>query len=61
MFDKLIDKHKNPWSLFLHLVALVIAVYGLWNHSWTWIIIAIVVAAIGHLVPDKKGKKRKKK
>ena len=54
MFDKCIDKHKNPWTMLFHLFAFIAGIYGLWNHDWTWIIIAVVIAIIGHLFPSKK-------
>lgn len=64
MLDKIIDKHKHPWSLFFHLIGLIAGIYGVWIHSWTWIIIAIVLLAIGHIFPYKtkttKTKKSKK-
>jgi len=58
MFDKCVDRHKNPWNQLLHLIALIIGIYGLWNHDWLWIIIAIVVIILGHIFPCKKGKKK---
>ena len=59
MFDKCVDRHKNIWNQLLHLIALILAVYGLWNRNWTCIIIAIVVAILGHLFPHKLGKKKR--
>lgn len=54
MLDKLVDRHKNPLNQILHLAALVVGVYGLWNHDWVLIIVAVVVAIVGHMFPHKK-------
>jgi 1,4-dihydroxy-2-naphthoate octaprenyltransferase len=37
---------KNPLHMILALIVLVLAVFGIWNHDWTLIIVAIVVLAI---------------
>ena len=50
--EKLIEWHKYPINAFLHLIALIILVMALWNHSWMWIIIAFVVALVGHLIQE---------
>lgn len=49
MFDKLIDKHKNPWNLLIHLIAGISIVYGLWVHDFTWIIGGIIIGIFGHI------------
>lgn len=54
MFEKLMDRHKNPWNMFFHLLTFVVGIYGIWHHNWTWIIVAIILAIIGHLFPYKK-------
>ena len=58
MFDKLIDRHKNPWNQLFHLIAFIVVIYGLWMHNWTYIIAAIVIVVIGHAFPYKKSKKK---
>lgn len=54
MFDKLIDRHKNPINLLLHLIGSIIAVWGIWEHDWKLIGIAMVILILGHLFPCKK-------
>lgn len=54
MFDKLIDRHKNPLNILLHLLGMVAGVWGLWTHNWTIISLAIALVIIGHLFPYKK-------
>jgi len=58
MFDKLVDRHKNPWNQLFHLLGGLAAIYGLWMHDWYWIIGAIVILIIGHSFPNKKKKKK---
>ncbi len=50
--EKLIEWHKYPINAFLHLVALIILVIALWYHSWIGIVIAFVIALIGHLIQE---------
>lgn len=54
MFDKLIDRHKNPANIFFHFVGFVVFIWGLWTHNWTVIIVAAILLIIGHLFPYKK-------
>ncbi len=42
--------HKSYANLVLHLIAGIILVYGLWMHSVKGILIAILVALIGHII-----------
>jgi hypothetical protein len=42
-------EHANPVLFTLLLVAIVIAAYGAWMHDWTLIILAAIVASIGHV------------
>ena len=44
--------HKYPLNAFLHIVALIILVIALWNHSWLGIVTAFIVALIGHLIQE---------
>ena len=48
--EKLCMIHKNPVNCFLKWIAGIILVYGLWQHSWKWIIVAIIVAVVGHII-----------
>jgi len=54
MFDKLIDRHKNPLNLLFHVAGSIVVVCGLWTHNWKIIAIAITLLIIGHLFPYKK-------
>ena len=62
---KMCTMHKNPINCFLHLIAGIVLIYALWEHSVTLILIGILIAVIGHIIQaaqDKKtGKKTKKK
>lgn len=57
MYNKILDMHRNPWTMLFHLVAFGALVYGLWNHDWAYIISAVVVAVLSHLFPHKKKKR----
>lgn len=59
MFDKLIDQHKRPVCFWFHLVGFIALIYGLWAHSWTWIIIGIVLCLLGHLFTSSGSEKKK--
>lgn len=54
MLDKLIDRHKNPINILLHLIGVIMGVWGLWTHNYKIIVITIIVLIIGHLFPYKK-------
>jgi len=41
--------HGSPLNMAFHFLAFVVLVYGLWMHSWSVILSAVVVALIGHL------------
>jgi ABC-type bacteriocin/lantibiotic exporter with double-glycine peptidase domain len=38
--------NKNPLHMILSLIMIVLAVFGLWNHDWTLIIVAVVIMII---------------
>ncbi len=48
--ENLCTIHKNPLNCFLHLMAGIILIYALWNHNWILILIAILVAVLGHII-----------
>ena len=50
--EKVVEWHKYPINAFLHLIAAVILVIALWNHSWIGIVIAFVIALVGHLIQE---------
>ncbi len=57
MHNKILDAHRSPWTMLFHLIAAIVLGYGLWNHDWAYIIIAIVVAALSHMFPKEKKKR----
>ena len=64
--EKICSVHKNPINCILHLIAAVIAIYALWNHSVNLILVAIAIAIVGHVIQyftankiEKKTKKKK--
>ena len=59
--DKLVDRHKNPWTQLFHLLGFIGVGYGLWMHDWIYIVAGIVLLGIAHIFPCCKGKKKKKK
>lgn len=42
-------EHGNPFNFVLTIVALVLFSYGLWMHDWTWIVVGLITASIGHI------------
>ena len=42
--------HRNFINTVLHVFAFVVLVLGLWSHDWSWIIMAFIIAFIGHVV-----------
>jgi len=42
--------HKNPINCVLHLIAGIILIYALWVHNVELIILAIVIAIVGHII-----------
>ena len=42
-------EHANPVLLTLLLFAIIVGVYGIWMHDWMLIIIAGILATIGHV------------
>lgn len=47
--EKRMLEHANPVHLFLLLVAILFLITGLWEHDWTYVVIGIVVALLGHV------------
>ena len=65
-FEKICEWHKDPVNAFLHGVSFIIIIIALWNHSVGWIILAIIIMILGHLIQGKHhhrflgGKKKRK-
>lgn len=47
---KICEYHKSPVNVFLHLIAGILLIYALWQHNLTLIIVAILIALLGHFV-----------
>ena len=58
MFNKCVDQHKKPICFWAHIVGLIIGIYGLWIHSWSLIVVAVVICILGHLLAAGPGKKK---
>lgn len=43
------DKSKRPVCLLFCVIGHIVAIYGLWVHSWIWIVVAVVVFILGYL------------
>ncbi len=41
-------EHANPVLLTLLFFAIIVGVYGVWMHDWTFILVAATIATIGH-------------
>lgn len=61
MIEKLCDWHKNKTNIFLHIIALIILIYGVWIKNWMWMAIALVVAGLGHAIQSLTSEKAKPK
>jgi hypothetical protein len=59
---KYCEMHKSPINFALHLIAGIILAYSLWVHSIKLILVAVLIAIIGHLIQitNKKSKKKKR-
>ncbi len=42
-------EHANPLLFTLLFFAIIIGVYGIWMHDWMSILIAGIIATIGHI------------
>lgn len=58
---KCCELHKNSVNCVLHLIAGIILIYALWIHSLKGILIAILIAIIGHIIQMASKKTKKKK
>jgi predicted membrane protein len=61
MIEKFCKWHESKANVFLHIVAFVILIYGLWAHDILWIVIAILVFLLGHAIQYLTSKKAKPK
>jgi len=42
-------EHANPVHLVLGIIGSIALIYGLWTHSWLWIVIGVLLNLVGHL------------
>lgn len=47
--DQRILEHAQPLHFILALIGFVMIVYGLWMHSWLWIVVGIILNFAGHV------------
>lgn len=47
--EKRLLEYSNPVHLVLTTIASVMAIYGLWTHSWMWIGISVGLTILAHL------------
>lgn len=47
---KMCGMHRNPINCLLHLIAAVVFIYALWMHNIKWVLIALLIAVIGHII-----------
>lgn len=56
--------HKNPINCLLHVIAAILFIYALWNHSIELILVAFLIFVVGHIIQaitaKKQGKRKKK-
>ncbi len=48
-FERILLEHANPVNLVLTIIGMGLLAYGLWTHSWVWIITGVVLNFLGHL------------
>jgi len=53
--------HKSPANCILHLIAGIILIYSLWMHNIKGILIAVLIALIGHIIQGVSERKSTKK
>ena len=61
---KCCEMHKNPANCLLHVIAGIVVIVALWQHSLAWILIGILIAIVGHIIQaasKKAASPRKKK
>jgi len=59
--EKCCEMHKSSINCVLHLIAGIILIYALWINSLKGILIAILIAIIGHIIQIASKKTKKKK
>lgn len=49
IFEKIALEHGHPVNFLASILSLAALIYGLWMQSWAWIIVAVLLAIVGHL------------
>jgi len=61
-WEKICSWHKNPANAFLHGIAFIIFIIALWQHSFWNVLLALLVAFLGHVIQaQSEGKKVRRK
>ena len=47
-YDNFIFSHKNPMNLTLHVIGLIIIIYGAWFNNVLWILLGFIPMIVGH-------------
>lgn len=58
---KCCEMHNSSIICIIHLIAGIILIYSLWVHSLKGILIAILIAIVGHIIQMASKKTKKKK
>ncbi len=48
-FERKLLEHADPLNLFLHIIAGILLIYGLWINVMAYVVIAIIIALLGHI------------
>ena len=48
-FEKRLLEHAEPVHATLAIIGVIVILYGLWLHQWSWIIGGLVLNLIGHI------------
>lgn len=49
IIEKRMLEHAEPVHFILAIIGVGCIVYGLWLHSWSWIIMGMVLNFVGHI------------
>ena len=58
---KCCELHKSPLNCIFHLIAGILLAYSLWVHNVKLILLAVLIAIVGHIIQMASKKTKKKK
>lgn len=61
MLERSMLEHSDSRVILLHLIGLVVIVYGLWTNVIEWVLIGILFPVAGHIYVSNRIKKERKK